>query len=138
MHAVTLRQIVFAGFYENKAKTPWLGRSGCRARFSAPSSVSSGRHLLKKRRQVEVRHKSRKSNANLAKSPTRTLRIQRDHVFMSIYAVFKLQCLNIKTTINPCERMLQLLINARRSAYVELKKWRATAQGQSVIHSRLQ
>ena len=36
----------------------------------------------KKRWQVEVFHKSLKSNANLAKSPTRTLRTQSNRVFM--------------------------------------------------------
>ena len=55
----------------------------------------------KKRWQVEVFHKSLKSNASLAKSPTQTLKTQSNHVFMSIYAVFKLECLSIKTRINP-------------------------------------
>jgi hypothetical protein len=55
----------------------------------------------KKRWQVEVFHKSLKSNASLAKSPTQTVRTQSNHVFMAIYAVFKLQCLSIKTRINP-------------------------------------
>jgi hypothetical protein len=51
----------------------------------------------KKRWQVEVFHKSLKSNANLAKSPTRTLRTQSNHVFLSICAAFKLECLSLKT-----------------------------------------
>ena len=42
----------------------------------------------KKRWQVEVFHKSLKSNANLATSPTQTVRTQSNHVFMSICAVF--------------------------------------------------
>jgi hypothetical protein len=40
----------------------------------------------KKRWQVEVFHKSLKSSANLAKSPTRTLRTQSNHVFLAICA----------------------------------------------------
>jgi hypothetical protein len=81
----------------------------------------------KKRWQVEVFHKSLKSNAALAKSPTQTIRIQSNHVFMAIYAAFKLQCLSIKTRINPFALRLKLLINASRSAYAELQQWRATA-----------
>ena len=81
----------------------------------------------KKRWQVEVFHKSLKSNAGLAKSPTQTLRTQSNHVFMAIYAVFKLQCLSIKTRINPFALRLKLLINASRSAYAELQQWQATA-----------
>ena len=54
----------------------------------------------KKRWQVEVFHKSLKSNASLAKSPTRTLRAQSSHVFMAIYATFKLECLSITNKLN--------------------------------------
>lgn len=68
-----------------------------------------------------------KSNANLAKSPTQTVRTQSNHVFISIYAVFKLECLSLKTKINPFALRLKLLINASRSAYAELQQWRATA-----------
>ncbi len=81
----------------------------------------------KKRWQVEVFHKSLKSNANLAKSPTQTVRTQSNHVFMSIYAVFKLECLSIKNKINPFALRLKLLINASRTAYAELQQWRAAA-----------
>jgi SRSO17 transposase len=81
----------------------------------------------KKRWQVEVFHKSLKSNAGLAKSPTQTLRTQSNHVFMAIYATFKLQCLSLKTKINPFALRLKLLINASRSAYAELQQWQAAA-----------
>ncbi|CDS54767.1 hypothetical protein [Polaromonas sp. CG9_12] len=57
-------------------------------------------------------HKSLKSNANLAKSPTQTVRTQSNPVFMAIYAVFKLECLSIKNKINPFALRLKLLINA--------------------------
>ena len=46
---------------------------------------------------------------------------------MAIYAVFKLQCLSLKTKINPFALRLKLLINASRSAYAELQRWRAAA-----------
>ncbi|WP_202962681.1 hypothetical protein [Herminiimonas sp. CN] len=52
--------------------------------------------LYKKRWKVEVFHKSLKSNAVLARSPTCRVTTQNNHVFMSIYAVFKLGCLNMK------------------------------------------
>ncbi len=81
----------------------------------------------KKRWQVEVFHKSLKSNAGLARSPTQTIRTQINHVFMAIYAVFKLQCLSLKSKINPFALRLKLLINASRSAYAELQHWRAAA-----------
>ena len=81
----------------------------------------------KKRWQVEVFHKSLKSNANLAKYPTRTLRTQSNHVFMAIYATFKLECLSISNKLNPFALCRKLLINASRSAYAQLQLFRATA-----------
>jgi len=81
----------------------------------------------KKRWKVEVFHKSLKSNANLAKSPTRTLRTQSNHVFMAIYATFKLECLSIANKLNPFALCRKLLINASRSAYAQLQLFQATA-----------
>jgi hypothetical protein len=81
----------------------------------------------KKRWQVEVFHKSLKSNANLAKSPTRTVRTQSNHVFMAIYATFKLECLSITNKLNPFALCRKLLINASRTAYAQLQLFRATA-----------
>jgi len=81
----------------------------------------------KKRWQVEVFHKSLKSNANLAKSPTRTLRTQSNHVFMAIYAAFKLECLSITNKLNPFALCRKLLINASRTAYAQLQLFRAAA-----------
>lgn len=56
--------------------------------------------IYQKRWKVEEFHKSLKSNAGLAKSPTRTVTTQNNHIFMSIYAVFKLECLKIKHKAN--------------------------------------
>ena len=81
----------------------------------------------KKRWQVEVFHKSLKSNANLAKSPTRTLRTQSNHVFMAIYATFKLECLSITNKLNPFALCRKLLINASRTAYAQLQLFSAAA-----------
>ena len=81
----------------------------------------------KKRWQVEVFHKSLKSNANLAKSPTRTLRTQSNHVFLAICAAFKLECLSLKNKLSPFALCRKLLINASRSAYGQLLQMRATA-----------
>jgi DDE superfamily endonuclease len=80
-----------------------------------------------RRWQVEVFHKSLKSNANLAKSPTRTVRTQSNHIFLSICATFKLECLSIKNKLNPFALCRKLLINASRADYAELKLFQAAA-----------
>src|SRR5664279_4395675 len=67
--------------------------------------------------QVEEFHKSLKSNAGLAKSPTRTRTTQNNHTFMSIYAVFKLEFLKIKHKTNHFALRAKLFIKANQMAY---------------------
>jgi hypothetical protein len=80
--------------------------------------------LYQKRWKVEEFHKSLKSNAGLAKSPTRTVTTQNNHVFMSIYAVFKLECLKIKHKTNHFALRAKFLIRATQQAYAELQSLR--------------
>jgi len=81
--------------------------------------------IYKKRWQVEVFHKSLKSNAALAKSPTRTVTTQNNHVFMAIYAVFKLECLKIKHKLNHFALRSKLFVKATQKAFAELQTMRA-------------
>jgi len=81
--------------------------------------------IYQKRWKVEEFHKSLKSNAGLAKSPTRTVTTQNNHIFMSIYAVFKLECLKIKHKTNHFAMRAKLFIKANQIAYEELQKLRA-------------
>ncbi len=52
--------------------------------------------VYKKRWPIEVFHKSLKQNAALGGAPVRTVQTQNNHIFASLYAVFKLECLKIK------------------------------------------
>jgi hypothetical protein len=81
----------------------------------------------KRRWKVEVFHKSLKSNASLAKSPTKTTRTQSNHVFMSICLAFKLECLSLKNKLSLFAMCRKLLINATQSAYAELQRLRSAA-----------
>ena len=83
--------------------------------------------LHQKRWKVEEFHKSLKSNAGLAKSPTRRVRTQQNHVFMSMYAVFKLECLKITHKLNHFALRSKLYIKAIKLAYDELLSMRAAA-----------
>jgi hypothetical protein len=80
--------------------------------------------IYQKHWKVEEFHKSLKSNACLAKSPTRTVTTQNNHIFMSIYAVFKLECLKIKHKTNHFALRTKLFIKANQLAYAELQKLR--------------
>ena len=81
--------------------------------------------IYQKRWKVEVFHKSLKSNAALAKSPTRRVTTQNNHVFMAIYAVFKLECLKLKHKTNHFALRAKLFIKATRQAYAELQSLQA-------------
>jgi len=80
--------------------------------------------LYQKRWNVEVFHKSLKSNAGLAKSPTQTVTTQNNHVFMSIVAVFKLECLKMQHHLNHFALRAKLWIKATQHAYEQLQALR--------------
>jgi hypothetical protein len=81
--------------------------------------------LYQKRWKVEKFHKSLKSNAGLAKSPTCTVITQNSHIFMSIYVVFKLEYLKIKHKTNHFAMRAKLFIKANQIAYEEFQKLQA-------------
>ena len=80
--------------------------------------------IYQKRWNVEVFHKSLKSNAGLAKSPTQTVTTQSNHVFMSIVAVFKLECLKMQHHLNHFALRAKLLMTATQQAYAQLQALR--------------
>ena len=90
------------------------------------TSLSSGYifTIYQKRWKVEEYHKSLKSNAALAKSPTKRVTTQISHLVMSMIAVFKLECLKIKHHINHFALRANVLIKANFVAMTELEKLR--------------
>jgi IS4 transposase len=83
--------------------------------------------LHQKRWKVEEDHKSLKSNAALAQSPTRTLRTPSNHVLLSICAVFKLECLKRVHKLNHFALRAKLDVEALQHAFGELKRLKAAA-----------
>ena len=81
--------------------------------------------IYQKRWKVETFHKTLKSNAALAKSPTRTERTQSNHCFMSIYAAFRLEGLRLKHGINHFALRAKLYLKAIRRAFDELQLLKA-------------
>ncbi len=78
--------------------------------------------IYEKRWKVEEYHKSLKSNVDLAKSPSKRVITQSNHVFLSILAFFKLKCLKIKHKLNHFALRMKLLIAANKIAYDELQR----------------
>jgi hypothetical protein len=77
--------------------------------------------IYEKRWKVEEFHKSLKHNVDLAKSPTKTIKTQSNHIFLSVLSFFKLECLKIKHKINHFTLRSKLLIKANQKAYAELQ-----------------
>jgi IS4 transposase len=76
--------------------------------------------IYKKRWNVEVFHKTLKSNTGLAQSPTKCIRTQSNHIFMSIYAAFQLECLKLKHQMNHFALRGRIYVKALQQAMSEL------------------
>ena len=83
-------------------------------------NISSLETIYQKRWKVEVFHKTLKSNTGLAKSPTKSIRTQSNHIFMSIYAAFQLECLKLKHKMNHFALRNRIYVTALKQAMCEL------------------
>ena len=83
--------------------------------------------LYKKRWSVEEYHKSLKQNVGIAKSPTRTVTTQANHIYCSIWAYVKLEKLKCKTKLGHFEIKAKIYIKALKAAYIELERIHKTA-----------
>lgn len=77
-----------------------------------------------KRWEIEVYHKSIKQNSSLAKSPTKRMRSQANHVFASIVAFCKLEFLKFETSLNHFALKYKLIVKANIAAMNELANLR--------------
>lgn len=77
--------------------------------------------IYQKRWKVEVFHKTLKSHAAMAKSPSHTVLTQSNHLFMSIYSAFRLEVLANKLHLNHFELRTKLYLSALRSSFQELR-----------------
>ena len=78
--------------------------------------------IYKKRWGIEEYHKSIKSNTGFAKSPTKTIKTQRNHYALSITADIKLEWLKQQTNKNHFAMKAQIYLAAQQAAYAELQR----------------
>ena len=78
--------------------------------------------IYQKRWKVEEYHKSLKSNASFAKSPTKTVRTQSNHIFACLWAYVKLEQLRVKTKVNHFAMKAKIYQSALASAYQQLQE----------------
>ena len=96
--------------------------SGVRFLVTNDFSLTNEQFLnhYKKRWKVEEYHKSLKQNASIAKSPTRTLITQSNHLYCAIAAFVKLEKLKWATKLNHAQIKAKIYIKALKAAYQEL------------------
>jgi len=82
--------------------------------------------IYQKRLKVEVYHKSLKSNASFAKSPTKTIRTQSNHFFTCLWAYVKLERLRVATKMNHFAMKAKIYQKALASAFEQLLVLKAT------------
>ena len=76
--------------------------------------------IYQRRWNVETYHKSLKQNASLAKSPTKTVTTQSNHLFASLCAFIKLEMLKVSTKTNHFALKAKLYLSALQSAFQKL------------------
>jgi IS4 transposase len=83
--------------------------------------------IYQRRWKVEEFHKSLKSNASLAKLPTKTIRTQSNHCLAAIYALVKLERMTLATKINHFALRSRMHLKAVQAAFKELQSLRLPA-----------
>lgn len=77
--------------------------------------------IYQRRWKIEIYHKSIKQNTSLAKSPTKKVISQSNHIFASIIAFCKLEMLQLKTCVNHFALKYKLILRANQAAMLELQ-----------------
>ena len=83
--------------------------------------------IYKKRRSVEQYHKRLKQNVSVAKSPTRTIKPQSNHVYASMMGYIKLDKLKRANRMNHFAMKTKIYSQALKVAFKELAILKQTA-----------
>ncbi len=89
--------------------------------------------IYKKRWNVEVYHKSVKSNTSFAKSPTKTIKTQTNHFMLSILAFVKLELLKVRNNLNHFAMKSKIYLAALKAANEELLILSTPARSNQVL-----
>lgn len=101
------------------------GSEGVRYLVTNDLNLSAGEitTTYQKRWSVEEYHKSIKQNTAVAKSPTKTIRTQSNHVFASLLAYVKFEKFKFADKTNHFALKSKLYLTAVKAAFKELSSW---------------
>lgn len=119
---VWLKDLEFPVLLHKQVFTNKDSSTGSRFLISNDFSLTDGQFttIYKKRWGVEEYHKSLKQNASIAKSPTRTIQTQSNHLFASIMAYIKLEKLKFANKMNHFAMKTKIYNQALKAAFKEL------------------
>jgi hypothetical protein len=124
---IYLESVPFALLLSRQVFTNEDGSQG--VQYLVTSDLSLGANALttiyQKRWKVEEYHKSLKSNASFAKSPTKRVRTQSNHFFACLVAFVKLETYRAETALNHFAFKGRLYLAAVASAFRELQALKA-------------
>lgn len=126
---VYLKDIAFPVKLLKKVFTNEDGSTGILYLVTNDLSIDADRiyQVYQKRWRVEEFHKSIKQNASLAKSPTKIIRTQCNHLFAAMIAFCKLELLKIKTSMNHFAIKHKLVLKANQIMFKELQALKIAA-----------
>ena len=122
-NTVYLKDIAFPVKLLKKIFTNEDGSTGTLYLVTNDLAIEADRlqEVYQKRWRIEEFHKSIKHNASLAKSPTKTVRTQCNHLFAAMIAFCKLELLKVKTALNHFAIKYKLLLKANQIMLKELR-----------------
>lgn len=94
----------------------------------ADSTAKDLYSTYQRRWKIEGYHKSLKNNVSIAKSPTKTVRTQSNHLFASIYAFAKLEAVKVRTNMNHFALKRKIQIEALKASQREIKRIKKMAK----------
>lgn len=126
---VYLKDIAFPVQLLKKVFTNEDGSTGILYLVTNDLSIDADRlyEVYQKRWRIEEFHKSVKQNASLAKSPTKTIRTQANHLFAAMIAYCKLELLKVKTALNHFAIKHKLILKANQIMLKELRALKEAA-----------
>ena len=106
------------------------GTEGVQYLVSSDTELTAERMktIYQRRWKVEEFHKSVKSNLAFAKSPTKTVRTQSNHVFATLMAFVKMERLKLNVRMNHFAIKAKLQLAALKASYQQYQQLQAVRQ----------
>lgn len=123
-YKVKLKEVPFDVLLVKKVYHNLDGSVGVQYLISSDTDLTAEQiaEIYKQRWSSEDLHKSLKQNTALEKMPAKTQNAQVNHVFASMIAQVKLECLKLATKKNHYQLKRGILVNALKTAWAEISK----------------